>query len=299
MTKSPTKPIQYNPNDEPVVFSKVTCDILLKCPKPNDCIALYFFYYYTAKWQKTNQPMATTGYVQKGLKWGEQKVRSTKKQLKEVGLVEDITQIDPVSKKVIGWYIKVNFIWGNEAVEKYTRKTTPLKTTRVEKTTPLENHPVVYKGPNASSTNNINASSTGTLRDEDEEKEKHIVLHGKIKPSHFEKVYNTYPKKAQYGNAEKAFLKLCSKKVQSRPTFKEIIKAIKSQSKTKQWGNKKYIPLFSTWCNQSRWKDEIDPMNEVWDSPNNNNNNNNKSKIHNGAPCEMDLSNVEIFQNQN
>ena len=58
----PTMSISYDIQDEPIVIHKSIIDKFLKKDKPGDLIALYLFYYYTAKWQKTNQPKATTGY---------------------------------------------------------------------------------------------------------------------------------------------------------------------------------------------------------------------------------------------
>ena len=65
-----------------IILTKQTLDTFLKQDNPSELIALYTFYYYTAKWQKTNQPKCTTDYVSKGLHWGIQKVQKVKKQLK-------------------------------------------------------------------------------------------------------------------------------------------------------------------------------------------------------------------------
>lgn len=43
-----------------VTLSKRTFDIFLKQENAADLIALYTFYYYTAKWQDSNQPKVTT-----------------------------------------------------------------------------------------------------------------------------------------------------------------------------------------------------------------------------------------------
>ena len=61
------------------MLSKQTLDLFLKQKNLADLIGLYCFYYYTAKWQQTNQPKATTGYAAKGLKWGIQKIQKHKK----------------------------------------------------------------------------------------------------------------------------------------------------------------------------------------------------------------------------
>ena len=65
----------YDKNQEPIVISKATSDIFLKEKNPSELMALYWFYYYTAKWQGTNNAKATTFYAAKGLKWGEDKIR--------------------------------------------------------------------------------------------------------------------------------------------------------------------------------------------------------------------------------
>jgi hypothetical protein len=106
--------VGYPVEQEPIVLSKGLMDTLLAQEKPSDLIALYTFYYYTAKWQKTNQPKATISYVAKGLGWGEQRVRSAKTRLRKLGLLEDVRQVDPKSGKSVGWYIKLQFIWKKE-----------------------------------------------------------------------------------------------------------------------------------------------------------------------------------------
>lgn len=95
--------------DSLIIFNKITFDRFLKSETPADSIALYTFYYYTAKWQGTNQPKCTTAYVANGLKWSESRVRKAKKELLDIGLVEDITSKDE-SGKIIGHFVKVNYL---------------------------------------------------------------------------------------------------------------------------------------------------------------------------------------------
>ena len=108
--------ISYDIQDEPIVIHKSIMDKFLKKDKPGDLIALYLFYYYTAKWQKTNQPKATTGYSATGLKWTENRVRKAKQKLIQIGLVEDVQSKDDQGK-VTGHYIKVKFIWSQNKTE--------------------------------------------------------------------------------------------------------------------------------------------------------------------------------------
>ncbi len=55
--------ISYDENTEPMVFMKAFSDALLSHPHYDKLIALYYFMYYTAKWQKTNQPKVTSSYI--------------------------------------------------------------------------------------------------------------------------------------------------------------------------------------------------------------------------------------------
>lgn len=100
--------------NELIIITKQTFDAFLRSDFPADLIALYNFYYYTAKWQETNQPKCTTGYTAEGLKWSEAKVRRAKKELMRLGLVEDVQQ--KVNGKVTGCFIKLNYIIKQENV---------------------------------------------------------------------------------------------------------------------------------------------------------------------------------------
>jgi hypothetical protein len=102
--------------NELVILSKPTIDLFLKQKNVIDCIALYTFYYYTAKWQKTNQIKCATKYAAQGLKKSDEWVRKTKNTLIELNLVDDIKTRDETGK-IIGWYIKLNYIWKNETVK--------------------------------------------------------------------------------------------------------------------------------------------------------------------------------------
>jgi len=76
--------------DQIIIIHKSIMDLFLRQEDPEELIALYLFYYYTAKWQKTNQPKCTTEYVAGGLRWGIQKVQKVKSRLIHLGLIQDI-----------------------------------------------------------------------------------------------------------------------------------------------------------------------------------------------------------------
>ncbi len=94
--------------DDLLILNKITVDRLFQLENCADCIALYVFYYKTAKWQKTNTVKANDQYVKKSLKWGISKIQKTKQALKEHGLI-DIVQRRK-DGKIEGWFIKVSYL---------------------------------------------------------------------------------------------------------------------------------------------------------------------------------------------
>ena len=91
----------------PVILPKATLDRLLKHERAADLIALYVFYIYTGNWQKTNQPKATTCYSANALGWGVAKLRLVKGILVKMGLIEDLAEVNPLSRKAEGWFIRI------------------------------------------------------------------------------------------------------------------------------------------------------------------------------------------------
>lgn len=77
----------------------------------------------------------------------------------------------------------------------------------------------------------------------------------KIHPSQFDTFWASYPRKVGALAAKKAWEKAC--KMKNRPTLQEVLDAIKLQSQTEQWQDKRFIPHPSTWLNQGRWMDEV------------------------------------------
>ena len=93
----------------PISIPKATIDILLKQKEPLGIIGLYTFYYYTAIWQKTNQPKATTNYAAKGLKVSTTRIRRYKAMLLELNLVEEIIKRSKDNKHIAHHFIKVKY----------------------------------------------------------------------------------------------------------------------------------------------------------------------------------------------
>ena len=140
--------------NELIIFTKQTYDAFLKSDNPAELIALYSFYYYTAKWQKTNQPKCTTNYAANGLKWSESKIRKFKKELIDLGLIEDIALRDE-HNKIAGHYIKLNYI---------LKQSTLKEIHTIENPQCGNSDSVEKKGTNALSDNNINALSTNNKK---------------------------------------------------------------------------------------------------------------------------------------
>lgn len=160
--------------NELVILTKQTLDIFLKQENPSELIALYTFYYYTAKWQHTNQIKCTTDYVAKGLHWNKHKVIRVKKQLLAFGLIEDARIVDETTKKVTGYYIKMNYIFKKTTLDKSQCAQNPHTgsealenpKTSVSKSDTLEN-----EHTNALSTVNLNALSAVNLEREIKKRE--------------------------------------------------------------------------------------------------------------------------------
>ena len=85
---------------------------------------------------------------------------------------------------------------------------------------------------------------------------------GYITPKLFEDFWELYPKKTDKGKAKNKWEILCTKK-ENRPVWKEIRKALHDQIKSERWQNKQYIPMPTTWLNQSRWLDDPKEMVEI------------------------------------
>jgi len=118
-TKKPSEKeatqIRYDQEAEPIVLGKPLLDLLLDQKHPADLIALYAFYYYTAKWQRTIQIKATVGFTAKGLNWGTDKTRARKKDLIGLGLIEDVMVRNKTNSQIAAHYLKINFMWNKES----------------------------------------------------------------------------------------------------------------------------------------------------------------------------------------
>lgn len=116
--------------DDLLILNKITIDRLFQLENCADCIALYVFYYKTAKWQKTNTVKANDQYVKKSLKWGISKIQKTKQALKEHGLI-DIVQRRK-DGKIEGWFIKVSYLVNERKADEIKIKVQNINNTQNE-----------------------------------------------------------------------------------------------------------------------------------------------------------------------
>lgn len=110
-------------SDELLIINQATIERLFTEENLN-VLTLYLFYYKTAKWQKHNPIKASDEYCKKCLHWGIDKLQKAKIRLKEMKLIENIRRIDETGK-VIGWYVKINYLIDNTTIPETTIPVTP------------------------------------------------------------------------------------------------------------------------------------------------------------------------------
>lgn len=76
----------------------------------------------------------------------------------------------------------------------------------------------------------------------------------------FNTFWELYPKHCGKIEARKAFLKHVR-----HEDMGELLKGLDKYKRTKQWSESKYIPYPSTFLNQERWKDGVEPDYKNWD----------------------------------
>lgn len=94
---------------QPVTVTAETLQRLSKQDKYPELLALYMSYVEMTTWQHNNSIKATTDFMAKRLHWTEKKIRTHKKTLTELGLIEDIIRKDETGK-ITGHYILVKYV---------------------------------------------------------------------------------------------------------------------------------------------------------------------------------------------
>ncbi len=132
---------------EAIIIPTITAQKLFQIKGGPDALLLYTFYYYTAKWQKTNQPFATNSYCMKGLVWGKERFRRSKRILELMGLIQGVRRRD--SKGLItGCYVRLSF-----------KFTAVKEKVLIDKSIGTVSRPMDSDTTNAYSKDNINAYS--------------------------------------------------------------------------------------------------------------------------------------------
>ncbi|CAA6811518.1 MAG: Unknown protein [uncultured Sulfurovum sp.] len=102
--------MELEPIENPIVIHPHLLQRFLKHEKDYaNLLALYSFYLYHAQLQKTNQPLATDEFTRKGMNWAIDRVKKTKKLLKEMKLIE-------VVQKKKYYYIHLFFIYTKKKI---------------------------------------------------------------------------------------------------------------------------------------------------------------------------------------
>lgn len=150
---------QYFLEDQLIIITKQTLDLFLQQDNPADLIGLYTFYYYTAKWQRTNQIRCTTSYAANGLHMGEQKIRGLKKQLIELGLIEDVAVRNDMNQ-IEGHYIRMKYLFRQDTE---MPNSTLAKNHSMEKCEGEKSHPCSF--PECGSTHSVENCKGNALSD--------------------------------------------------------------------------------------------------------------------------------------
>lgn len=215
--------------DELLIINKRTIDALMELDNASDCIALYVFYYKTAKWQKTNQIKATDTYAMKCLGWGKQRLVRTKDTLKEHGLI-DIVQTRDADGTIKGWYIRLHYIVTQRELSDCKVFIQRYQNPQVDESTGGE-------------------QNTNALR----QNNKCLKIEEEVLKGEFEKLWLLYPNKKGKKNALKYYIR-ARKAGTDYETVEAGIKAyIEYIRITKA---EKYIQYGSTFFNGEGWNDD-------------------------------------------
>jgi hypothetical protein len=94
--------------DELLIVDKRTIEHLFSLDEPADCVALYMFFYKTAKWQGNRSIKANDVYIRKCLGWGAKRVTNTKRILEDAGMIHKVVRKQ--DGKITGHFIEVAYL---------------------------------------------------------------------------------------------------------------------------------------------------------------------------------------------
>ena len=225
-------------SDKLIIIPKCTIEHLFTLDSPSDVIALYVFYYKTAKWQKNNSIKANNTYVCKTLQWNEHRVCKVKKILKDAGLIESVAKTDDKGK-IIGHYLKINYVVSNELPH-------------LQKPTVWENHTV--ENPQCGKTaDKILYNNKEILYNN-----KEILYNNKeiqnIYMSDFEEFWKIYPKQ-RAGNKQKAFQSYCKVLKEGRCSKEDLFMSVQSYAKSEEVA-RGFAKGCAAWLNDDRFNND-------------------------------------------
>lgn len=160
----------------------------LNIKNKSDAISLYIFYYYTAKWQKTNQPKAVDKYSKKVLGMGKDRLSKAQKTLISLGLIERVVKKNEKGQ-ILGWYIKINYILKKKTLNNILESK---EDNQVPENALVDLPTSGKQNTNALSINNISALSINNISAYDNNKEQ---LEKDMK-----EISNTYPTTCHISN---------------------------------------------------------------------------------------------------
>lgn len=235
--------------DNLLIFDKKTVDALFKLENCADCIALYSFYYKTAKWQKTNTIKAVDNYVKMSLKWGSDKIKRTKQTLKEHGLISIVQRRK--DGKIDGWYIEVSYLVAQKKTEEINIK--------VEETKNTQNQEVEKPTSGFGETNALKEKIKCLEKEIEMLKKKEIKeINKNALENEFERLWQKYPRKVGKEAALKAYIRARSKEDYGKFNEYIVLEGIKRYTEYIKKNNilPQYVKQGSTWFNQHCWEDD-------------------------------------------
>lgn len=261
--------------DDLLILNKMTIDTLFRLDNCADCIALYVFYYKTAKWQKTNTIKANDLYVKKSLKWGAEKIKRTKAILKENGLINIIQRRK--EGKIEGWYIEVSYLVTQKRVDEIKIKVEESNNSQIG----------VIESNNSQSNNSYNQeveNSTSGKEEINALKEKIKCLNEKIKvlennkenyqqvdkvsslskeeekilKNEFEELWELYPKKRGKKEAFNSYCKYRKSLKEDYVTKEDVRKGIERYNNyiRVNYVQDRFIKYGSTFFEERAWEDD-------------------------------------------
>ncbi len=208
-----------------IQIHKATIDRLLATDNFVDGMALYMFYIYTARWQKTSVVRAVTSYVSNGISLSEARVRRAKKTLIGLDLIRDKQTIK--DNKITGHYVEIRFSFYHDTEGIPHPNDFP----QCGKSHSVENH-------------QTNALSKGSLNALSNSKKNAYPF--------FDEFYSLYPRKAARKDCLVKWIKNGYEEI-----GETIVSNVKERIKREYTSDKTYILIPLTYLNGERWNDEV------------------------------------------